>query len=170
MLVFGKAITSRMDCVLQSIAIIRSKPGVYAVCQLRGYKGTMTFVTKCYTPMRGCSALQSMQKMVERRPLRFIELIESSQIQVYWLMGLETHLQDMRKDVILHHCIVYPDRASPDLDTVQNKIVMLATNLLKERSQMSANVPPAILNGRTDSISPLYMACMSCHIGAVNGW
>lgn len=107
----------------------------------------MSFVTKCYTPMRGCSALQSVQKMVERRLLRFIELIKSSQIQVYWLMGLETYLQDMREDVILHHCIVYPDRASPDLNTVQNKIVMLATNLLKERSQISASVPPAILNG-----------------------
>ncbi len=41
-----------------------------------------------------------------------------------------THLQDIRKDVLLHHRVVHPDRPATNLDPIADEVVVLPADLL----------------------------------------
>ena len=44
--------------------------------------------------------------------------------------GAITHLQDLPENIFLHLRIVHPDRPAPNLDPIEDKIIMLPTNVL----------------------------------------
>lgn len=86
MAVFGKAMTSRIDCVLHKMDIIRSKP----VGQQRvGYKmmhegaafcfNERIWLTQSNAAMRRCATSQRVQKLIEWGFLRFAELVKEKE-------------------------------------------------------------------------------------------
>ena len=77
-LVLGKAITSRMDWVLQSIAISRSKPRPDTNSVRNFYKEEMYAITQCYSSVRRCTELQGVKQVAKGCHLVWRELTEVS--------------------------------------------------------------------------------------------
>lgn len=46
-----------------------------------------------------------------------------------------TRLEDLRKDEVLHLRVVHTYGASADFDTIQDKIIVLSTNLQDDENQ-----------------------------------
>jgi hypothetical protein len=143
--VFGKAMTSRIDCVLQRMDINRSKPGsmnqVSFVSILVIHSKFRGINTKSYSSVRRGAALESMQKVIKCRLLVFSKLSP-------WCQNhkggqyITSYLQNLGKYVFLHGCIVDSNRASSDFDTIQYKVVMLASNLRVQNAEESVHRPP----------------------------
>lgn len=74
-LVFGKAMTSRMDAVLQRIDIKRSNPaGENKTMSVSTCRTTQSMLTKCDPAMRRRATAERMQQVIERGLFAIVKL------------------------------------------------------------------------------------------------
>ena len=79
------------------------------------------------------------------------------------------YLQDLLEDILLHSSVVYTHGAATDLNTIEDKIVVLSAHL-HARSPIKTHDKHRTVERLTASMSPAYIFSTSCHIGAVKGW
>ena len=129
LLVLGKAITSRMDCALHSMAISRSKPIPHEIQSHGNVNWDAISYQEQYHHEVGLH-IAGHARDDRKAPSPFHLTWQKNLTQAQSISKV-TNLQYMSEDVLLHGCIVNSDRASSDLHPIQNKIVMLSANLLK---------------------------------------
>lgn len=112
--VLGKAITSRMDCVPQSMAIMRSNPVKGVSFQEKTTDGRVH--AKCDSSMRWGATLESTNKLLKWSLFLIVQL-GNMNVQLY-NNNTSPHQQNIGENKILHGCIVDTNRPTPDLHTI----------------------------------------------------